>query len=142
MNKILIIFLLTFSISSCDNKGWKNIAEGTDPEGGKFILALDRSDITDFGNKKTAWARKSFTNPKKLKSGETYQETYIFFAVNCKDKQYSIIELGMTNPGSSDFVHTVKFSDNIEDLMWSDVPENRPSKKIYEELCVWYKSFI
>jgi len=142
MNKILLIFFLLFFVSSCDNKGWQNIAEGEDPEGGKFIIALDRSDITDFGSKKTAWARKSFTHPKKLKTGESYQETYIFFAVNCNDNQYSVIELGMTNPGSTDFVHTVKFAENIEDLLWKDVPDNIPSKKIYEELCVWYKSFI
>lgn len=142
MKKILIIFLLLFSISSCNNNGWEDIAEGTDPDGGKFILALDRSDIADLGNKKTAWVRKSFASPKKLKSGETYQETYIFFAVNCKDKKYSIIELGMTNPGSTDFVHTIKFSENIDELIWSDVPDREPSITIYDELCVWYKSII
>lgn len=142
MKKVLIIFLLLFSISSCGNTGWEDIAEGTDPEGGRFIIALDRSDVADLGNKKTAWVRKSFSNPKKLKNGDTYQETYIFFAVNCKEKKYSIIELGMTNPGSTDFVHTIKFTDNIDELIWSDVPDSKPSKTVYEELCVWYKTFL
>ena len=141
MRKILLLFFLTVALTSCE-KGWKTITEGTDPGGGEFVLALDRSDVTDLGTQKTAWVRKTFANPKKLKSGEVYQETYIFFAVDCKDRKYSIIEMGMSNPGSNDFVHTIKFSENIENLTWSDVPDNKISKIIYEELCVWYKSII
>ena len=129
-------------MSSCEDRGWKNIASGTDQEGGNFIIELDRSDITDYGSKKTAWARKVFTNPKKLKSGDTYLETYIFFAVDCSSSKYSIIEIGMSNPGSNDFVHTVKFAEDIKDLTWIDVPDKKPSDAIYKELCVWYKSFI
>ena len=64
MKNILVVMFLIFSISSCTNSGWNNVAEGTDKVGGKFTIALDRSDITDFGEIKTAWARKSFTNPK------------------------------------------------------------------------------
>ena len=142
MKLYLILLLVIISASSCDNKGWEDIAVGSDPEGGNYTIALDRSDIAELGDKKTAWARKTFDTPKKLKNGDTYLETYIFFAVNCKKKKYSVIELGMTNPGSTDFVHTIKFSDNLENLIWSNVPDNNPSRKIYEELCVWYKSFI
>ena len=142
MNRIFIILFLIFSVASCDTKGWHNIATGEDPEGGIFTISLDRSDITDFESKKTAWVRKSFTNPKKLKNGDTYTETFIFFAVDCNENKYSVIEIGMSNPGSTDFVHTVKFAENIKDLLWKDVPDNIPSKKIYEELCTWYKSYI
>ena len=137
---ITIIAILIFA-TSC-SKGWENVSEGTDPEGGKFIVSIDRSDITDFGDKKTAWIRKSFANPKKLKDGQQYQETYVFFAVNCKEKKYSVIQIGMSNPNTHEFVHTVKFTDDEDKLVWKDVPADDMSQKIYGELCIWYKSII
>ena len=142
----MIKLLITASFSiillfSC-SKGWEKVSEGNDPEGGKFILALDRSDIAVFGDKKTAWLRKTFANPKKLKDGKTYQETFVFFAVDCKQKKYSVIQIGMSNPETHEFVHTIKFTDDEKELVWKDVPPYDVSQKIYDELCVWYKSIL
>lgn len=135
------VFFIMF-VSSCSNSGWDNVAAGTDKVGGKYTIAIDRSDITKFGNKKTAWARKTFTNPKTLKDGNTYRETYIFFAVDCKERKYSVMEIGMSNPDSTEFVHAVKFGDDIENILWSPVPDTSPSKEIYAELCSWYRSYF
>ena len=142
MQNILALLFLVFFISSCTNSGWDNVAEGTDKVGGKFTIALDRSDVTDFGDIKTAWARKSFTSPKALKDGSTYTETYIFFAVDCKNRKYSVMEIGMSNPGSTEFVHAVKFADDTDNLVWSPVPDTSPSREIYKELCSWYSSLF
>ena len=137
---ILIIFIVLFSFSC--SRGWQNISEGTDPEGGKFTLAIDRSDIHELDGTKKAWVRKTFEKPKTLKNGEKYQETYVYLAVNCMDKKYSIIQIGMSNPGSNDFVHTVQFSDDDSDIVWKDVPADNISQRLYEELCTWYKTYL
>ena len=137
---LFLIFLILLSYSC--SRGWQNITEGTDPEGGKFVLSLDRSDIHELDGNKKAWVRKTFEKPKKLKNGQTYLETYAYIAVNCKDKKYSIIQIGMSNPGSSDFVHTNQFSEDKDNLTWKDVPTDNISQKVYEELCTWYNAFL
>lgn len=139
LNYLLIfIFLLSLSCST----GWQNISEGTDPEGGKFVLALDRSDIHELEGTKTAWVRKTFEKPKKLKNGKTYLETYAYIAVKCNDKKYSILQIGMSNPGSNEFVHTVNFSGDQDNLVWKEVPEDNISQRLYKELCSWYEALI
>ena len=140
-NKVFLLFFLLLFSFSC-SRGWQDISEGTDPEGGKFILALDRSDIHELEGVKKAWVRKTFEKPKTLKNGKSYQETYVYLAVNCMDKKYSILQIGMTNPGSSDFVHTVQFSKGNDELIWKDVPTDNISQRLYEELCTWYKSYL
>ena len=136
----LFIFIILFTFSC--SRGWQNISEGNDPEGGKFILAIDRSDIHELEGVKTAWVRKTFEKPKTLKNGDKYQETYVYLAVNCVDKKYSIIQIGMSNPGSSDFVHTIQFSNDSENTVWKDVPTDNISQRLYEELCTWYKFYL
>ena len=140
-NKLFLLTFLVLFFFSC-SRGWQNITEGTDPEGGKFILALDRSDIHELDGNKTAWVRKTFEKPKTLKNGKSYQETYAYIAVNCMDKKYSIIQIGMSNQGSNDFVHTIQFSKGNDDLTWKDVPADNISQRIYEELCTWYKYYL
>ena len=142
MRKLIPILFIIVLVSNSCSRGWQNISEGTDPEGGKFILALDRADIHELDGTKTAWVRKTFEKPKTLKSGEKYQETYVYIAVKCMDKKYSIIQIGMSNPGSSDFVHTVQFSEGSENTMWKDVPNDEISRKLYEELCTWYSAYF
>ena len=45
LKKSVLLLLFIITLISCD-RGWENISEGTDPEGGMFILALDRSERT------------------------------------------------------------------------------------------------
>ncbi|MGI9534744.1 MAG: surface-adhesin E family protein [Thermodesulfobacteriota bacterium] len=142
MKNLLFLLIFIVLISNSCSRGWQNISEGTDAEGGKFILALDRSDIHGLEGTKTAWVRKTFEKPKTLKNGKTYQETYVYIAVNCRESKYSIIQIGMSNPGSSEFVHTVQFSEGSENLMWKDVPSDNISKKLYQELCTWYSAYF
>jgi len=118
------------------------VGEGADPEGGKFLLALDKEDIKISGNTKTAWLRQTFANPKTLPNGNTFQELFINFIINCSTKKFTIKTIGMSSPETKDFVHTVNFLENSKEPIWKDIPDNKPSNTIYQELCVWYKSLI